>query len=267
MPGDLATFVRHLFPKASPPLLALFDGAIENAALLHTDFLSIHDLLDLSSYHDHENLHVLLLLMFLALSEGSLCLEVSNAGLCRRMAELVSDAQAQTWAEQILGDLGERRFPRLIGSSIQDSKPIILHDSADRQHLYFHKYLHSELILRDELRKRVTSDEWRAEPRKGPDAACHPAPHGARLAATRLDRDQLLALGLALTRNFVVISGGPGTGKTSLVLALLRCLLREGISPRSNRSGGSHRPGGSATHRFPARAMDRGAKCDHGWHG
>src|SRR5262249_11531524 len=39
-----------------------------------------------------------------------------------------------------------------------------------------------------------------------------------------------LALGLALVRDFAIISGGPGTGKTSIVLTLLRCLIRAGVA-------------------------------------
>jgi exodeoxyribonuclease V alpha subunit len=36
---------------------------------------------------------------------------------------------------------------------------------------------------------------------------------------------------LALSRNLTLISGGPGTGKTSIVLTLLRCVVRGGVSP------------------------------------
>src|SRR5581483_10257455 len=55
-----------------------------------------------------------------------------------------------------------------------------------------------------------------------------PLPDGRPL---RLDREQQWALGAALSRPLTVISGGPGTGKTSLVLTLLRCLVRLGHAP------------------------------------
>ena len=146
---------------------------------------------------------------------------------CADMTDLVSEAQAREWAVRILDDLRERRFPRLIGTAVQDDKPVILHSDADRQYLYFHKYLHSELILRDELRKRLAGDGWRVAgnatvPNGADPLHYNPSPAASSPAtrhppsATPLDRDQRLALGLALTQNFVVISGGPGTGKTSL---------------------------------------------------
>src|SRR5207237_4651101 len=47
----------------------------------------------------------------------------------------------------------------------------------------------------------------------------------------QLDCDQQLALETALVHNLAIISGGPGTGKTSIVLTLLRCLVRGGYDP------------------------------------
>ena len=47
----------------------------------------------------------------------------------------------------------------------------------------------------------------------------------------KLDSRQQLALALALLRNLAIISGGPGTGKTSIVLTLLRCLVRCSFAP------------------------------------
>ena len=43
------------------------------------------------------------------------------------------------------------------------------------------------------------------------------------------DLQQLKAIRLALTSQFSIISGGPGTGKTSLMVNILRCLVRTGV--------------------------------------
>jgi exodeoxyribonuclease V alpha subunit len=43
------------------------------------------------------------------------------------------------------------------------------------------------------------------------------------------DRHQINAIKLALSSQFSIISGGPGTGKTSLMVNILRCLVRAHI--------------------------------------
>ena len=48
--------------------------------------------------------------------------------------------------------------------------------------------------------------------------------------AIALNAEQQLALALALLQSFTVITGGPGTGKTSIIVAILRCLLRMGVT-------------------------------------
>lgn len=48
---------------------------------------------------------------------------------------------------------------------------------------------------------------------------------------TRLGADQRAAVQRALSRRFTLISGGPGTGKTSIAVAILRGLVRQGVAP------------------------------------
>ena len=61
------------------------------------------------------------------------------------------------------------------------------------------------------------------------DVEARPAilPSGAPIT---LSDEQGSALELAASRSLAMISGGPGTGKTSIVVALLRVLVRIGIS-------------------------------------
>jgi exodeoxyribonuclease V alpha subunit len=46
------------------------------------------------------------------------------------------------------------------------------------------------------------------------------------------DQYQVKALRLALGSQFAIISGGAGTGKTSLMVNILRCFVRAGVDPR-----------------------------------
>ncbi len=228
---EIPEYLGDLFPDAGPELMALFAGAAENAGLVQADFLTLKDLVELSGYTAAEPLHALLLAMLLALEEGSLCVEVSEAGLMGRLIDLVDEPQARAWASRILTGL-ETGYPELIASSPDAGKPVVLWP-GDR-FLYFQKYLRHDLLFREEVGKRLAS------PAAPVDAANLRAivqeilvvnPLHLQGKPLVLDPRQRLALGVALVQNFAIISGGPGTGKTSIVFTLLRCLVRQGIAP------------------------------------
>jgi exodeoxyribonuclease V alpha subunit len=220
-------FLSHLFPGVGETLLALYASAAENAGLVSTDFYTIRDLLALFEYTKEEPLHVLLLCLTIALDEGSLCIEASQAGLERRLGDLASAGAATEFARRAVTGLREDGFGKLIGRQADDGKPVVLQIGGDRLYLYFQKYLKHELILQTLLRRRLAGSVGSAN-------------HGGvnqvlkevlQAAAPPLNREQQLAIALALLRNFAIISGGPGTGKTSIVLSLLRCLIRIGMDP------------------------------------
>jgi exodeoxyribonuclease V alpha subunit len=241
------SFLRDLFPKAGPDLLRLFEAAAENSNLLRVDFYTVRDLVELSGYTTQEALQALLLVMFLALDEGSLCVEASPASLHRRLQDLAGEAAAGAWAQRIVAELCQPGFPTLIGQRVDEGKPVVLRQVGAKTYLYFQKYLKHELALQAELRRRLGSS--RTGPSGGPrfptagPRAWAGAPGSAMLNEVlrerplllggrplQLNREQRLALGLSLLRDFVIVSGGPGTGKTSIVFTLLRCLVRCGIS-------------------------------------
>jgi len=228
--SPFAGFLANLFPEVSPQLRALYESAADNAGLLRTDFYTIRDLLDLAGYRGEEPLHVLLLCLLLALDEGSLCVAASAAGLGRRLTGLVPPSEAEAWALAAASALSH--YPQLIGTQVTEGKPLVLHRQGERCWLFFQRYLKHELLLQAQLRQRLGQ------------AAVIPSAAALRpvfeqvlvreplLLAGRpvqLNRDQRLAVALALVKNFTIISGGPGTGKTSIVFTLLRCLVRSGV--------------------------------------
>jgi exodeoxyribonuclease V alpha subunit len=103
--------------------------------------------------------------------------------------------------------------------------------------LYFQKYFVHENRLRVRIRKLLESpgepvetealnalmDEIFSLP-----LTLRTAPGGNPISR---DIHQVEAIMLALTRKLSIISGGPGTGKTSLMVNILRCLWRLGVKP------------------------------------
>ncbi|RCK74445.1 MAG: Exodeoxyribonuclease V alpha chain [Candidatus Ozemobacter sibiricus] len=110
---------------------------------------------------------------------------------------------------------------------------------ADRHGLWFQRYRLAADRLRTGLQERLGQDDL--DPARLPDLIARAAPVvQAVLAAPprrpdgaplRLDEAQQAGVVLAILRKFVVITGGPGTGKTSVVFTFLRCLLRMGLAP------------------------------------
>jgi len=116
-------------------------------------------------------------------------------------------------------------FDRLIGSP-SDHRPLILHDNCVYQQAMFH----AEQRTIAQLRRRI--DDRAQDTGVGDEAltdvCARPAYKGD--AAMNLSEEQRAAVKRALFAPLTVITGGPGTGKTAIVAAILRSLTRLGIS-------------------------------------
>lgn len=224
--GELSGFLRAIFPAAGPELLRLLQGGVDNAMLLRNDFYTMRDWLRIAGAEADEPLLAILLLMHAALEEGSLCIEAAPEALTRRLLDLVGAPDAAAWARQIIDALDRPALAGLIGRSRLDHRPVILHEAGGRRFLYFQKYLRAELAFQAELTDRLARKNAKG-------AADWPASleRIRRVQPFPLDADQVKALQTALASNLTIISGGPGTGKTSIVLALLGCLVCGGVAP------------------------------------
>ena len=218
-------FLREIFPGAGPELLRLLQGAAENAVCTHSDFYTIRDWLEIAGYQTRNEAHAILLLLLVALEEGSLCIEIAGAALMRRLRNFVREEEAAGWARHIeaAADL-----PALIGTAPGDQKPVIAHTVGSQRFLYS-----SEKFLR----RRIDFRRSLCRPTGAKSGIVGSSMDGHRFRRSRqsaavLDHEQREALGRGVHHNFAVISGGPGAGKTTIVLTLLRCLVRAGIAPR-----------------------------------
>jgi exodeoxyribonuclease V alpha subunit len=234
---DFAGAVRRLFPEASDELVPLLGGGLEAAAIATDELRTLRDWLETAGHLDREPLIVAVACLFAAAAEGSLCLNLSTERLADRLRDWSAD-HAPVWAERIAADFhAESPYPALIGKDASDPFPVIVQQTGATRRLYFQRRLAAEQELVACLGPRLNGSP--ATP-PGREAArpsdilhdvlvAHPLHVGGR--ALRLDEDQRHALELALARELTIISGGPGTGKTSIVLTLLRCLVRLGVPP------------------------------------
>jgi len=228
---------RVIAPGGDPMLSALYEGAIQQANLNLVDYLTLRDLVEVTGYTDVE-VPMLLLCLFSALNEGSTCLPLTSASLAGRLTDFLRDRvealQPEVLSKAIIEKVEAGRYADLISDDSQRLRPLVLRKAKDGSNLYFQKYDLYERTLGLGLGRLLTREE--SAPgieleaiRKIVREVLEESPLRRNGSVLSLGERQRLALGLALLKDFVLISGGPGTGKTSIVLTLLRCLVRLGI--------------------------------------
>jgi exodeoxyribonuclease V alpha subunit len=213
-------------------------GLFERLDLSDLDMMTIRDLVQLGPDRADACLIALLGLMFAVLEEGSLCLELNQERLPRSFSVKLDTGQVAL-VDGFIRRLDAGRYDGLIDRSGNDpSLPLVLDGSTGRRLLYFQKFHHHERQLKDRLaafsnvarNRRVTADRIRDVI----DGLYREAAViRAGMAGTPIVRDphQVDAIQAAMTSPLLVVSGGPGTGKTSLLVNMLRALVRTGTNP------------------------------------
>ncbi len=242
---EIPTLIRDLFPEQSSDVQAMLARALHGGSLGISDFYTIHDWLEVADYHACEPLVPLLLAMLLAHHEGSLCIEATVENLTRRLSEVCeTKTQAREWSRRILLQMETDPCVRLIGTSPDDHRPVILYHVGRKRFFYFQRFLRAERLFHDDLIRRLaaapllesSNDTRKRTMRRLPDLAAvlddilvkNPLRRNGK--PLELDREQRWAAALGLAQPLTIISGGPGTGKTSIVLTLLRGFLRLGVA-------------------------------------
>lgn len=158
---------------------------------------------------------------------GSTRLPLSDGTLQRILDDLGATPADREALERVLGGAradGDR--PLAIIGAVGERKPLLL----DGGNLYVQRMWRHEESLGDALRSRMALDVEAPDPAllsRTMDAMLErvPARGGAPIRLSDEQREAVLG---ALRLPLAVISGGPGTGKTSIVVSILRMLVRLG---------------------------------------
>ena len=222
-------------PKAE----AAFFSAIDLAPI---DWMTIRDLMTLGKLDEDRPLLVVLALLFAAMAEGSLCLELTRAHVGRLAAGsrgLPAFRHIFDTIDTFIAHLADNRYHRLITTRRSNRYPLVFESGAGTQRLYFQKYFFHEKRLHDTLRTFLAADPPADISSPAGDAIVADLfsdDHVLRLGRNGhpivRDPDQIAALRRALDARLTIISGGPGTGKTSVMVNIVRGLARAGIPAR-----------------------------------
>ncbi|HKN01819.1 MAG TPA: exodeoxyribonuclease V subunit alpha [Candidatus Binataceae bacterium] len=177
---------------------------------------------------------VLIVITLAALTQGSTRFPVAGEAAQEPMSRMMTALLGANHAERerlrtaIDTLLKNDAAPAVIGRSDRDRRPLLFLDSF----IYHERSLRLETRLAGDIAALLQRPRPFDEARIGAavaDVAKRPAMAGKEPIA--LSDEQLRAIRTAVTSRLALISGGPGTGKTSIVVAILRVLKRLGVTP------------------------------------
>ncbi|MBD3175882.1 MAG: exodeoxyribonuclease V subunit alpha, partial [Armatimonadia bacterium] len=231
-----AAMGRWRLEGLDPALAAALAEAMEEheaaLPLTYSDLRLVADLSEISGDRSAQA-QALAVALLVARDEGSLCVRLDPDAIQRRLEVVLTSEAARAMAEAVAHRFGAGGVGSpLVGSPTQTNLPLIRYEDPRGVFVYFQAYFLAAVRLRERVQARLGVTEAADGPDWPPilDQVLHHRPQ--RLAGGEPlvpSEDQVRAVELALRRPFAVISGGPGTGKTSTITAILRCLVRGAI--------------------------------------
>lgn len=248
---EIISAIKLLMPSADAQASELLRAALESeAGLSAADFLIMRDLMDLSGYRDVE-LQAIIVCMLIAVNEGSICLKYEESRIKKRLGLFLDEEKATALAKRVIKKDPLKSYPELVAAGETDYKPFVLKEIKGERFLYFQKFPRYEAELKEAIDVHIASvtekplSESKLKSVFKEVLEDYPMQRGAE--KIELNDEQKISVCLSLLKDFVIISGGPGTGKTSIVTTLLRCLARCGMDPVNIRLAA---PTGRAAHRL-----------------
>ncbi len=216
-------------------LKELYKKSIENFSIDISSCLTIRDLNELSGCNDWQ-IHIILILMFKAVKNGSLCIGINN------LERLLDSADTHPKIYKSHTELAGQIKKWIISNSqsiISENNytPLIISGNENSRRIYFHLFYINEkslvegiVRLIDQKNVELTSNNIKQITTVLKDVI-EDNPAAINESPVILNKEQKIAVTIALLQNFTIISGGPGTGKTSITSSIIRALVKLGYNP------------------------------------
>ncbi len=166
------------------------DSLFEISAL---DRYTIQDIMRVHGKTGSESLEYALGYLFSALANGSLCIDLHDDSFSEKNFFL---------AGQCIENYTSGIYSSVISTNEGDFKPLIMRKTGNSLYLYFYRYYSSERKFEKLLKEKITNAQDISIDTKICDEI------------KQFQYEKKIALYLALTQRFLIVTGGPGTGKT-----------------------------------------------------
>jgi len=204
-------------------------------ALHPVDRMIIHDLLVLGGYEENDPLVDVLVNLFATLEAGSVSIDLTPIGNSENPAGPPS-ANNSAIVDRFLPQCQKGAYDAIVAWAPDIDKPLVLVERDKNYRLYFQKYYYHESRLKRHLKAftrepaepLVTNAEQFIQQLYRPERALRKGPEKSPLYR---DTHQVAAIRQVMRSPLTIISGGPGTGKTTVMVNLLRCLADCGVTP------------------------------------
>lgn len=227
----------ELLGVASPDPYRAWRAWAEEQDVTDVELAAAERLVELAQTRDDDEayaLHVALLALFAAQRQGSVGLEVGAPIRAETLAAtfegLSLEADVERVAVGLASVLERSKGSRGVIGSASEERPLVF----DRGALYLQRARKAEDDVAADLRRllsRPTPERDVASLSKALHAILVETPLRSATGPISLAAEQVFAVARALTSSVSFITGGPGTGKTSIVTSILRAAVRLGIRP------------------------------------
>ncbi len=230
-------------------LLSVLDVALNNtevvsrSTIAYIDYLQLH--FPLANKEDQELFNVILLALFAKMQEGDICINLGSldslfgviaswqedmdnlsdrkrslaVNVSERYEMLMVVKRYAPYTVQQVRDLLQRAIA--VGTPEENNAPLIF----DMDRLYLRRYYLYERGIADYIRDAGALTLSAEQQEKLHKAIAVLFPPSKELEELNVVNWQEVAALMSTTSNFTVISGGPGTGKTTTVLRILLLLI------------------------------------------
>lgn len=212
-----------IFLKCPPPLKSLVENASQALPLLHLDFFTLFDFCEWEPQIIQSVLPAVVLSLFAQHNVGSTCLNLSDPLLLEDL-KLLGVSKAEKLIAKLISDIRAGKFKKIISDQTANFLPLFLIERDGFNYLYANKNWDAENKINQKLKSYVRMKSKVEVPANQAilDEIYKNSPR-------EFNADQKRAIEFSLLHAFVILTGGPGTGKTFALTGILRALLRSGV--------------------------------------